>query len=775
MLQMFWEEEKKLGETKEETIDSYISANRLTDILELPYTLQELWGGNKKLIEYFCRDDVLTSLANFSLRPNIDESQPIKSQYKLPNACSEILTVRNNNEITNAFLECEDALKAVREFFDNKLPPNHLLCGFYMKIVQHLFHRSVDKALEILSSCDFISKCAANLRMGAVSELLQNIVWIPQVAEDFMKIKKWYVENELCRKLVEQLSPNQPLCVHENVMEVFSNLVRNTRDQMYALDIRSDVMNDELQSESLVRELLDKMLARNECGIASKSVSRNVCEILVTLLSSNHILFRPSHTLNKEFNAEMPWVGGNPSVSFDGVASEVAKEGAERLVCPDSERTVEKITSARVSEMIQLVIEDLESNYNHDDEVWSYLLRVVIELCDTNRYETHVTLVEQFGKCDMAKLFALVWSHPRCSIFHGLLQRIISFILYSSTQNESPAVSYLFKTLNLPEIIRSGIDPRCVFKKVDLFSLRTHHIHLALAVEQAMKSSPNARGVQKLVQECPFWSEIASKVDEWLSWNLPDPEVANVRPLNQHDTIDEALVEFERQIVAPQQHVLYEFKTQMVSVPMTDVFDTALGELQVSSETKGFAVHNLRVCKVDMNLEENDVDESDFEAMCAMKKSSLLDDWPTQDGDHSSQSKTFDDDWAGMRKLNGSTLDDWPGMSSSIKNEQTNEFQVQWDQAPAASTSGDLSPSPQDSSTPRKVMDDEEWADFSSLKNELPSTAESSSDWPGVGNGQSSDWPVSAETEAVDPVMAGFATVVINSSLDERVANESEC
>ncbi|KAK6061504.1 SIT4 phosphatase-associated protein [Cooperia oncophora] len=514
--------------------------------------------------------------------------------------------------------KCEDALKAVREFFDDESPPNHLLCGFYMRIVQHLFHRSVDKALEILSSSDFISKCAANLRMGAVSELLQNIVWIPQVAEDFLKIKLWYVEKGLCNKLVKQLVPDQPVCVHENVMEVFSNLVRNTRDQMYALDIKSDVLNDELQSESLVRELLDKMLARSQNGILSTSVTRNVCEILISLLSSNHILFRPSHTLYKEFNAEIPWVGGNPSAVMDGVSSEVAKEGAERLWCPDSERTVEKIASARVSEMIQLIIEDLESNSGREDEIWSYILRVIIELCDTNHLETHTTLVEEFGKSDIKKLFSLVWCHPRCSIFHGFLQRIVSFILYSSIQSESPAIAYLFKTLDLPEIIRYGVDPRCVLKKVDLFSLRTHHIHLALAVEQAMKSSPNARGVQKLVQECSFWPEIVSKVEEWLSWNLPDPEVANVRPLIQHDTIeivskveewlswnlpdpevanvrpliqhdtiDEALDEFERQIVGPQQHALYEFKTQTVSVPMTDVFDTALGELQVSSETKG--------------------------------------------------------------------------------------------------------------------------------------------------------------------------------------------
>lgn len=65
--------------------------------------------------------------------------------------------------------------------------------------------------------------------------------------------------------------------------------------------------------------------------------------------------------------------------------------------------------------------------------------------------------------------------------------------------------------------------------------------------------------------------------------------------------VDEALDDFERQMVAPQQHALYEFKSQTVSVPMTDVFDTALSELQVSSETKGL-VHFLLCCSISQHF-----------------------------------------------------------------------------------------------------------------------------------------------------------------------------
>ncbi|KJH42152.1 SIT4 phosphatase-associated protein [Dictyocaulus viviparus] len=714
-LKMFWEEEKKFGDVKDIAIDSCISSNSLPDLLNLPYTLQELWGGNRKLIEYFCRDDVLTNLANTALRPNIDESKPFKDHYKLSSACSEILTVRNNNEITESFL----------------------------------------KTLELLSSCDFVSNCVANMRMGAISELLQNIVWIPELAEDFVKVKQWYVDQRLCEKLIDLLEPSVPVCVHENVMELYCSLVRNTREQMYALEIKSDVLNDKLQSNNSVENLVEKMLTRSDEGKVFPSVTRNICEILISLLSSNHILFRPSHTLYKEFNAEIPWVGGNPLSGSDGNIREALKESSSVVWCPDANRVVEKIVASRISEVLQIVIDELECGTNVEDENWWYLLRLVIELCDTNHMDTHVILENQFKKCAADKLFSVVWRHPRCSILHGLLQRIVSFILYSSMESQSPLIAYLFRTLELPRLLRFGIQPRCSLPKIDLQSLRTYHIHLILAIEQARKNSPNSIGLQNLVRECPFWDEMMTNADNWLSWNLPDPEVINVRPSSQHACVEDAMDDVEYQILLPHHNVLEEFRNASVSLPLTDVFDTALGELQVSSETKGFAIHSTRVCKVDVNLEENDVDESSFEALCAMRDCSIISDWPMQNGDQSY---------------------DWPGISKEKKCAGSSTFHVQ--RGPESTKNNgagtnDWPRLPQDSSTPKKDLVDDGWADFSCMPTSL--TSDDYNNWSG---GEEKDDHMLSNTDGVgtiNPVVTGFASVVANAVVDERTARESEC
>ncbi|KHJ92993.1 hypothetical protein OESDEN_07106 [Oesophagostomum dentatum] len=609
--------------------------------------------------------------------------------------------------------------------------------------------------------------------MGAISELLQNIVWIPEVTDDFEKIKQWYVSEGVCMKMVEMLDPNQPECVHENIMELYTNLVRNTREQMYALEAKNDVLNDELQSEKLVSVLMEKMQQRDENGRVNPSIIRNVCEILVCLLSSNHILYRPSHTLYKEFNAEIPWVGGNPSAALDGARSETGKDAEEKLWCPDSTRIVESVVAKSVASLMKIVIEDLEQDKDPADDTWYYILRVIVELCDTNFLPTHTTLLAHFEKCDVKKLFLSVYRRRKWSILHGLIQRIVSFVLFSVMEKPSPLTAFFFKNLNILEMVRYGVDPICVLPKIDLYSLRTHHIHIVLAIEQARKSSQNKETVEELLKDCKFWPEVVAKVDEWLSWNLPDPEVANVRPSLTTETIGDVMDDFERQIGAPQQHVLNEFKTQTVSVPMTDVFDTALAELQVSSETKGFSIRSIHVCKVDMDLEENDVDESKFEAMCSTKKCSLLDEWPLQ-------TDQSGDNWPETKKSNGDTTFDWPGASNNSKLNDSVSFPVQWDTTPNKNTSAsseDWAQFPQDSSTPKKSDEDDEWADFSSVKSSRSFGSDKFSAWPDAV-GENTSWPTSKGTDVPDPVMTGFATGVINSSLDsldKKSANESEC
>ncbi|KIH68865.1 hypothetical protein ANCDUO_00798 [Ancylostoma duodenale] len=135
--------------------------------------------------------------------------------------------------------------------------------------------------------------------MGAISELLQNIVWIPEVADDFLKIKQWYVDESLCKKIVDMLDPSQPECVHENVMELYTNLVRNTRDQMYALDVRSDILNDELQSENLLSLLTKKMLQM--FWEEEKKLGETRDETIESYVSSNRLrdILELSYTLQE--------------------------------------------------------------------------------------------------------------------------------------------------------------------------------------------------------------------------------------------------------------------------------------------------------------------------------------------------------------------------------------------------------------------------------------------------------------------------------------------
>lgn len=109
------------------------------------------------------------------------------------------------------------------------------------------------------------------------------------------------------------------------------------------------------------------------------------------------------------------------------------------------------------------------------------------------------------------------------------------------------------------------------------------------------------------------------------------------------------------------------------------------------------------------------------------------------------------DNWPEMKKSNGEATFDWPGNNGNSKFHEANAFPVQWDQMPTKDTSSgrklhggflskitpfldtdDWACFPKNSSTPKKSEDEDEWADFSTMKSEQSLASDRYSDWPGV-------------------------------------------
>uniref|UniRef100_A0A1I7XIK1 Serine/threonine-protein phosphatase 6 regulatory subunit 3-like n=1 Tax=Heterorhabditis bacteriophora TaxID=37862 RepID=A0A1I7XIK1_HETBA len=655
---MFWEEQEKTA-IEESSLQVPLNSNNvnLRDVLDDPYTLQELRNGNTKLIEYLTQECILVELVNTALRPSVDKSLPLKLQYRASHLCSEILTARNNDDLCNALFKCTPALQALNEFLDDSSQMNHLVASFYMKVVQHLLSRSVDQTINLLEKSGFVEKCVNNLKFGAVSELLQNIVKIPSSTTESCRVKCWLVNEKLAERLISLLDRNYPEAIHENVADLYTDLVRNLRDLLYSFEDKEDVLQESLQEHTIVSRIVEMMFERDEKGAVCHSVLKNGSDILQCLLETNCVMFCPSHLLETERMGDT-WTSVLPVEGSIKESHEVWR--------PDDARVVETILAAKADVIVQLIVEDLL-------------------------------------ECD---LVMVIWQ---------------------------------------------GVIPVCTLPRLHLIALRSYHIQLAISLQHARVNSHNKDRIDAILKASPKWTEVEEVVEEWIEWNKPDSEnnLPSARSSNDNSIASK---------------ILHCYENNPPNVLLPDVFDRSLGELQMTSEIKGFSVPGLPSANMEINLDECEIDESDFEALCNMKSSSLVEHWPAQNSSVPNQ----EDDWPlfSQSDINSVKSECWTG---SGKHEEP--FSVQWNNTLLAAVNGSQQ------STPKK-MNNDMWADFSSLKSSTDfSTVDEK--WPGEASKSIDDWPncnvSTGKDSSVDPVMAGFASGLLHSSLDSHyVSNRSD-
>ncbi|VDN29387.1 unnamed protein product [Gongylonema pulchrum] len=260
---MFWSSELAVSTSK---LDELLKNDTVTvaDVLVDDYTIQEIRNGNALLVKFLTRQEVVIQILKCALEPEIDESLPLKEQYKKSHLCTEILSL-NNEELSAAVMENEEACNLLFSFLNGQ-KPNHILAR--MKEEQ------------------FLGQCLRSMEHAAVMELLLRLV---SFSSDVEQQDYWLVESRLAEGLCDLLVPEKPAVVHHNVCHLWSELVRVLRDVQYTSECkRSDPLMDSLQSERNVRNLMSRMLPDNVEQYRD-SVIVNVAGILVTLLETNFI------------------------------------------------------------------------------------------------------------------------------------------------------------------------------------------------------------------------------------------------------------------------------------------------------------------------------------------------------------------------------------------------------------------------------------------------------------------------------------------------------
>ncbi|UMM18020.1 hypothetical protein L5515_014286 [Caenorhabditis briggsae] len=715
---MFWAREEE-----ENTLMQLLKSDNFTleDVLLNEFVVQESRYGKAELVKYITAEENMKALMELSLNPVINPDLPMKQQYRLSFIASEILTIRGTDVFQKLIVTTEETKKCLVDFMNDKAPLNHLVAGFFAKIMECLLSRHfvLFQTFALLQKTPFFDKCLQNINLGAIECLLENLVRIPNTSEGTRAIKQWMIDEDMFVKIVNRMSETTNDDDRECLAEVYCEILRELRDKLYMLECKEDSLHDKAMEEELIAKIADNLIVEENCSdedFAKKSsLVATSARILEAFIKTNYVADAPAQHLEeieRNLIEERHYSYGLMRPCIDNDAYEHSYQ-------PDPERIVEGIVANRAFNILQTILRDIEAN----GSLWQSLLRLLIELCNTNHYSTHQRLFEAFQKLPFVKLIEAAKKLPLAGVLHSLLVKVVNLLLHSvfTSGDLSPAGEYL---LTEGGLIKNIYDTATSFHRSgDLIAcsgLRSFNQNLGDAISRAKKRTvPNPRLIA-ILKDDKRWTELEEIVN---NYNLKH------RPQMQHDFNDSSLLSSVRN----DSHGFND------SEEWTDA-STKFAEMDSSSSaTRGFAAFGFRSAfDADLNrFSEFDgqfdtPDEDEFRKLCSERANSSSC-TGAQHGFEASPIK-------------------WPG-------EQDKE-----EKKPAEPTVVHNKPPPQD----------DMWADFSSFPTVSPSTStavvapthdDPTIAWPGADThqqGEDSDWPLNSshDSKATDPACVGLAASI---------------
>ncbi|GMT03960.1 hypothetical protein PENTCL1PPCAC_26134 [Pristionchus entomophagus] len=281
----------------------------LSAVLDNAYTLQEIRNGNQNLVKYLINDEILVEIVTIALHSTVDETLPVKEQYKYPAMCTEVFST-SSTEITNAVFGSETCMNLILTCLDK--PMNSVVASFFCKIAGNLFTRDSKKCVDFLIETPFVSKCIDHLEHGAIGELLFKFVVSPINPELVHVINQWMHDGGLVEGLVSAFSPSKHPQVHYVACYVYSEIVGYFREMLYQSEDKGiNCLLEALTSKHNISRIMDSMLQRDQAGFLNESIVAEGMELMEKLLETNTVWQRPSGTIDGD-NRVDTWMGGIP-------------------------------------------------------------------------------------------------------------------------------------------------------------------------------------------------------------------------------------------------------------------------------------------------------------------------------------------------------------------------------------------------------------------------------------------------------------------------------
>ncbi|RNA40474.1 serine threonine- phosphatase 6 regulatory subunit 3 isoform X1 [Brachionus plicatilis] len=205
----------------------------LKEILDEEDVLQECKTNNEKLVNFLIRPENLDLLIENSIELPSDEINE-KERFKYSTISCELLT-SDIPAINDSLIENEAILEKLYSFLanNNQDTVNSLMASYFAKIFGCLISRKAEQFLSFIQKKEkFLQHFLQNINTSAITEILLRFLTNVDTIEIRHKVVQWLKDIGLVNGLVDLFSSEHSDEVHSNASQLFSDLIRISRDQI---------------------------------------------------------------------------------------------------------------------------------------------------------------------------------------------------------------------------------------------------------------------------------------------------------------------------------------------------------------------------------------------------------------------------------------------------------------------------------------------------------------------------------------------------------------
>ncbi|KAJ3059862.1 hypothetical protein HK102_009788, partial [Quaeritorhiza haematococci] len=293
---MFW----RFGFHTASPIDGLLEKEGVTleELFEEEELLQECKSHNAKLVDFFCKPDVLTQLVGYITANDLPESK----RFKYPYLACEVFSCEIY-AICEAVVSNTPLLKSFWAFLDQPAPLNPLQASYFSKTNSvFLDKKTADMITFIRDQPNVVQQMLTHIGTSAIADLMLKLVSEEENPEG-VGIVEWLSQQKLIPSLVERLDPSLDTEIHNTAAQTLLDIIAVSyqnlgppeqilpagiaamNDQMMnaaANEIGGNILVDELKSEAMMNKLVGYMLDKGAPN--ATSTLTNGINIIIELI-----------------------------------------------------------------------------------------------------------------------------------------------------------------------------------------------------------------------------------------------------------------------------------------------------------------------------------------------------------------------------------------------------------------------------------------------------------------------------------------------------------